>query len=161
MMSQVEVKLTSSTEGAKDYVDLTYCKVELVNAGTEGEILLSDRSAVITTDGQTYAMNSVGGSSVHYHDAVIPQTLVDGSGADKVRFKITVYDDGTETDHDVYYADVAPIKVKAGTEPAAAVDAWKQGVHYVYNLKITKTEIKTTASLTDWSTVEASEDVWF
>ena len=29
------------------------------------------------------------------------------------------------------------------------------------NLKITKTEIKATATLTDWQTVEASEDVWF
>ena len=76
MMSQVEVNLTSSTAGDDDYVDLTYCEVDLLNVGTEGDILLSDRSAVITTDNQTYAMHSVGGSSVHYHDAVIPQTLL-------------------------------------------------------------------------------------
>ena len=151
MMSQVEVNLTSSTAGDDDYVDLTYCEVDLLNVGTEGDILLSDRSAVITTDNQTYAMHSVGGSSVHYHDAVIPQTLLGAGGTDKVRFRITVYSDNTRTERDIYYAWVAPIKV----------NAWENGVHYIYNLKITKTEIKSTATLTDWRTVEASQDVWF
>jgi hypothetical protein len=62
----------------------------------------------------------------------------------------------------VYYADVAPVKVKAlGASTSEAVTAWESGTHYVYNLKITKTEIKATASLTDWKTVEASEEVWF
>ena len=136
--------------------------MDLLNVGNAGEIALSDRSAKVTTDGQTYAMSNVGTSSVHYHDALIPQTLVNTDSSNKVRFKITVFVNGTLTDYDVYYADVAPIKVKAsGASVSAPVDAWESGVHYVYNLKITKTEIKATASLTDWKTVEASEDVWF
>jgi hypothetical protein len=161
MMSRVEVNLSSSDKGAKDYVDLSDCMVELVNAGTDGNVLLSDRSALVTLDDQTYKLNGASGSKVHYDDVIVPQTLVNTDSSNKVRFKITVYT-GTITDHDVYYADVAPIKVKAsGASVSAPVDAWESGVHYVYNLKITKTEIKATASLTDWKTVEASEDVWF
>lgn len=161
MMSRVEVNLSSSAVGAKDYVDLSDCKVELVNAGTDGNVLLSDRSAQVTTDAQTYALHGVSGSKVHYDDIIVPQTLVNTDSSNKVRFKITVFN-GIMTDYDVYYADVAPIKVKAsGASVSAPVDAWESGVHYVYNLKITKTEIKATASLTDWKTVEASEDVWF
>ena len=161
MMSRLEVNLTSSAVDAKDYVDLSYCKVELVNVGTKGDVLLSDRSALVTLDGQTYELNGVS-SRIHYDDVIVPQTLVNTDSSNKVRFKITVFVNGTLTDYDVYYADVAPIKVKAsGASVSAPVDAWESGVHYVYNLKITKTEIKATASLTDWKTVEASEDVWF
>ena len=161
MMSRLEVNLTSSAVDAKDYVNLSYCKVELVNVGTKGDVLLSDRSALVTLDGQTYELNGVS-SQIHYDDVIVPQTLVNTDSSNKVRFKITVYVNGTLTDYDVYYADVAPIKVKAsGASVSAPVDAWESGVHYVYNLKITKTEIKATASLTDWKTVEASEDVWF
>lgn len=161
MMSRVEVNLSSSAVGAKDYVDLSDCKVELVNAGTDGNVLLSDRSVQVTTDAQTYALHGVSGSKVHYDDIIVPQTLVNTDSSNKVCFKITVFN-GIMTDYDVYYADVAPIKVKAsGASVSAPVDAWESGVHYVYNLKITKTEIKATASLTDWKTVEASEDVWF
>lgn len=161
MMSRVEVNLSSSDKGAKDYVDLTDCMVELVNVGTDGDVLLSDRSALVTLDDQTYKLNGASGSKVHYDDVIVPQTLVNTDSSNKVRFKITVFN-GIMTDYDVYYADVAPIKVKAsGASVSAPVDAWESGVHYVYNLKITKTEIKATASLTDWKTVEASEDVWF
>ena len=161
MMSRLEVNLTSSAVDAKDYVDLSYCKVELVNVGTKGDVLLSDRSALVTLDAQTYELNGVS-SQIHYDDVIVPQTLVNTDSSNKVRFKITVFVNGTLTDYDVYYADVAPIKVKAsGASVSAPVDAWESGVHYVYNLKITKTEIKATASLADWKTVEASEDVWF
>ncbi len=168
MMSQVEVKLTSNENKlADDYVDLTYAEVELVNVGTAGNILLSDRSAKITTQSEAYSLNSVSSSSIHYHDIIVPQTLINSDKSNKVRFKITVYSDDPSTNpsaaKDVYYADLAPIKVKkaGSTDEAAAVNAWESGVHYVYNLKITKTEIKATATLTDWQTVEASEDVWF
>jgi len=161
MMSRLEVNLTSSAVDAKDYVDLSYCKVELVNVGTKGDVLLSDRSVLVTLDAQTYELNGVS-SQIHYDDVIVPQTLLNTDSSNKVRFKITVYVNGTLTDYDVYYADVASIKVKAsGASVSAPVDAWESGVHYVYNLKITKTEIKATASLTDWKTVEASEDVWF
>lgn len=158
MMSQVEVKLTSSDASAANHVDLSKAVVELVNVGTEGHILLEDRSAKVMTDGQTYSLPSVDDSSIHYHGVIIPQPLKDDNG-NKVRFKITVTDEHDKKS--VYYADVAPIKVKADGGTAAATDAWQAGVHYVYNLNITKTEIQATASLTPWKTVEASEEVWF
>lgn len=163
MMSQVEVNLTSSDSNAKDYVDLTYCDVKLVNVGTKGKIMLSDRSAKINEEANEYLLPVKSSSdNLHYHGIIVPQTLVNTDTTNKVRFKITVYKDLEKTIvEDVYYADVAPI-VKSGTTDLLAPNKkWESGVHYVYNLKITKTEIKATATLTDWTTVEAAEDVWF
>ncbi len=159
MMSQVEVNLSTSATTATDYVDLTYAQLELVNVATEGKILLSDRSAVTTNDSIVYSMPST--SSTQYHGIVVPQTLLAGDDSNKVKFKISVYTDATLTERDIYYADVAPILLSDGTTLVAPNGAWESGVHYVYNLKITKTEIKVSASLTDWTTVEAATDVWF
>ena len=161
MMSQVEVNLTSKSGDSNAEVDLTNAEVELVNVGTKGNILLSDRSAVVTKDNKTYSLHSVSNSSTHYHDVIIPQTLVNGDKSNKVQFKITVYADTQKTKKSVYYADVAPIKVAANGGTAKATNVWEAGVHYVYNLNITKTQINATATLTDWTTVAASEDVWF
>ncbi len=160
MMSQVEVTLKSSAEGSDNYVDLTYAEVDLVNVGTEGHILLSDRSAVVTKYANEEALHSI--DSRHYHGIIVPQ-LLENTAKGKVLFRITVYSDATKTKKDVYYAEVAPIKVKVAgsTDAAAPTDRWQSGVHYVYDLKITKTEVSATASLTDWQTVEAEENVWF
>jgi hypothetical protein len=38
---------------------------------------------------------------------------------------------------------------------------WESGQHYVYNLKLSKTQVTVSASLTDWKKVEANENVWF
>lgn len=67
----------------------------------------------------------------------------------------------TPADVDIYYADVNPIKKKNSAEKIAPNGRWERGVHYLYNLKITKTEITVTATLTDWIKVEGEEDVWF
>ena len=163
MMSQVEVNLTSNSTDASSKVVLDNAKVELVNVGTEGNILLSNRSAEITSEG-TFTLPHTSG--YNYHGVIIPQTLIDNAATDKnkVKFKITLYTDATKTiKTDVYYADVAPIKVKEknSSADAAATNAWQSGVHYVYNLNITKTQINATVSLTDWTTYEASEEVWF
>ena len=140
-------------------MDLTNAEVELVNVGTKGKILLKDRSALVTEEG-TFTLPCTSGNN--YHGVIIPQTLVNGD-SNKVQFKITVYADAQKTKKSVYYADVAPIKVKVvgSTDAAKATDAWHSGVHYVYNLNITKTQINATATLTDWTTVAASEEVWF
>ena len=163
MMSQVEVNLTSNSTDASSKVVLDNATVELVNVGTEGNILLSNRSAEITNEG-TFTLPHTSG--YNYHGVIIPQTLIDNAATDKnkVKFKITLYTDATKTTKtDVYYADVAPIKVKEknSSADAAATDAWQSGVHYVYNLNIIKTQINATVSLTDWKTYEASEEVWF
>ncbi len=168
MMSQVEVKLTSQTDdnNTAKLVKLDYVKVELVNVGTGGNILLSDRSAVVpdASDNKLYALHMVNGDNKHYHDIIIPQTLIDND-KNKVKFKITVYSEdpalNASAAKDVYYADVAPIKVAANGGTAKATNVWEAGVHYVYNLNITKTQINATATLTDWTTVAASEEVWF
>ncbi|QVJ80938.1 Fimbrillin-like [Prevotella sp. khp1] len=168
MMSQVEVKLTSQADdnNSTKLVDLKYVKVELVNVGTGGNILLSDRSAVVPdeSDNKLYALHMVNGDNKHYHDIIIPQTLIDND-KNKVKFKITVYSEdpvlNPSAAKDVYYADVAPIKVAANGGTAKATNVWEAGVHYVYNLNITKTQINATATLTDWTTVAASEEVWF
>ena len=168
MMSQVEVKLTSQADdnNSTKLVDLKYVKVELVNVGTGGNILLSDRSAVVPdeSDNKLYALHMVNGDNKHYHDIIIPQTLIDND-KNKVKFKITVYSEdpaqNASAAKDVYYADVAPIKVAANGGTAKATNVWEAGVHYVYNLNITKTQINATATLTDWTTVAASEEVWF
>lgn len=159
MMSQVEVTLKSSAEGSDNYVDLTNAEVELVNVGTKGHILLSDRSAVVTTYADEETLHSI--DSKHYHGIIVPQLFENSKG--KLKFKITVYGDSTKTKKDVYYVEVASIKVKekGSTASAALTDAWKSGTHYVYDLMITKTEISATASLTDWTTVEGSQEVWF
>ena len=159
MMSQVEVMLKSSNAGDDNYVDLTHAEVELVNIGTEGHILLSDRSAVVTKYADEETLHSI--DSKHYHGIIVPQLFENSKG--KLKFKITVYSDSTKTKKDVYYAEVASIKVKekGSTASAALTDAWKSGTHYVYDLMITKTEISATASLTDWTTVEGSQEVWF
>ena len=163
MMSLVEVNLTSNSTDASSKVVLDNATVELVNVGTEGNILLSNRSAEITSEG-TFILPHTSG--YNYHGVIIPQTLIDNAATDKnkVKFKITLYTDATKTTKtDVYYADVAPIKVKEknSSADAAATDAWQSGVHYVYNLNIIKTQINATVSLTDWKTYEASEEVWF
>ena len=166
MMSQVEVNLTSNSTDASSKVVLDNATVELVNVGTEGNILLSNRSAVVPdeSDNKLYALHMVNGDNKHYHDIIIPQTLIDND-KNKVKFKITVYSEdpalNASAAKDVYYADVAPIKVVANGGTAKATNVWEAGVHYVYNLNITKTQITATASLSDWKTVEASEDVWF
>jgi hypothetical protein len=133
--------------------------VELVNVGTKGHILLSDRSAVVTTYADEETLHSI--DSKLYHGIIVPQLFENSKG--KLKFKITVYSDSTKTKKDVYYAEVASIKVKekGSTASAALTDAWKSGTHYVYDLMITKTEISATASLTDWTTVEGSQEVWF
>ena len=74
------------------------------------------------------------------------------------RFKITVTNEDNTTD--VYYADIQPIKKTGSSELVAPNSNWESGVHYVYNLKLTKTEIKISATITDWTRVDASDDVW-
>lgn len=62
---------------------------------------------------------------------------------------------------DIYYADVNLIKEKDKDTLVAPDGKWKSGKYYKYELKLSKTKIDVTAKLTDWVTVEASEDVWF
>ena len=163
VMSQVEVELTSNPDQtATDYVDLTNSKVYLVNVGNDGAIKLSDRSAICTDGGkQSFLLPKTSGNN--FRGIIIPQTLVndDTQKSNKVRIKIEVYNkDNASVLEDVYYADVAPIQ-KSDKSSVAPNGKWEAGVHYKYTLKLTKTKINATATLTDWQQVDASTDVWF
>jgi hypothetical protein len=83
----------------------------------------------------------------------VPQSL------DGVKFKITITN-GDDT-KDVYYADVAPILKSDFSEKVAPNGKWESGVRYVYHLNVSKTLIKATATLANWQTVEASQEIWF
>ena len=160
MMSWVEVILTSSDSNDDNYVDLTHAVVELVDVGTVGNIMLKDRTAVVTTESNTYTLHNYNASSTHYQEAIVPQTLKNTDESNKVKFKIIVYSDDKHTQKDVYYAEVATIQ-KSDESLVAPKGEWEAGVHYKYTLKITKTKINATATLSDWQQVDASTDVWF
>ena len=164
MMSQVEVKLTTNDAvDATDAVDLTNVKVEIVEAYTSGNVKLGDREILFTNENtkSNYIMSKVGDDVTHCLDAIVPQSL------EGVKFKITVYDTkGTndtsdDTVDDIYFADVKPIKATGSTALVAPNGKWENGKHYVYNLKLLKTKVEVVATLTDWKTVDATENIWF
>ena len=165
MMSQVEVNLTSVTgDGA---VTLTNAVVELVNVKNAGDVKLGDREVVPTGDAGNYTLNIVAGEGNENKrlSAIVPQelTYTAAQAEGNVRFKITI--NNLDTSTDIYYADIAPIK-KSGEENYIAKHEnskwyWESGVHYVYNLKLSKTEVKVTATLANWTTVNATQDIWF
>ena len=163
VMSQVEVILSTSETGSSDHVNINAnTVVEIVNVANEGYVRLGDREVVPSSTKVTYTLNAVTGSGneLKRHSAIVPQDLsfTTPGASTNTRFKITVTNgDGTT---DVYYADINPIKKADGTGLVAPKGKWESGVHYKYNLKLTKSEIKVSATITDWKTVNAAEDVW-
>lgn len=162
VMSQVEVILSTSPEGSSDHVNIdAYTLVEIVNVANAGYVRLGDREVVPSSTTDTYPLDAVSGddNKLKRHSAIVPQVLAFTNAGDSTntRFKITVTNGDDTTD--VYYADINPIKKADGTV-VAPNGKWESGVHYVYNLKLTKTEIKVSATITDWTTVNAAEDVW-
>ena len=159
MMSQVEVNLTSVTgEGA---VTLTNAVVELVNVKNAGDVKLGDREVIPTGDAGSYQLTAVDGSPNKRLNAIVPQelTYTAALASGNVQFRITITNE--DTSKDIYYADIYPILESGGSSRVAPNGRWESGVHYVYNLKLSKTEIKVTASLANWTTVTASQDIWF
>lgn len=149
MMAQVEVKLTTTTGDDKVILDGN-TTVELVNTIKSRRIYLGTRSigSIVyeSLPRETYPMTQTADVKV-FHDAIVPQSL-----PDEVQLKITVKD-GTESD--VYYAVVNKIKVGEYN-----ITKWEAGKHYVYTLNIKKTGISVTATITDWTTAEGSDDIW-
>jgi len=159
-MSQVIVELTTSTGGDAVTFD-EHTKVEIIGGYTQGSIKLgnqaSDFSGMTVTD---YLMNRKAETDhKNYHDAIIPQSLQDGEGNATLKFRITV-GDGTKND---VYETVLGIKNIKVTEGSIEKDitSWEPGKKYTYTLYITKTNINVTATLTDWTTVTASQPIWF
>ena len=150
MMAQVEVKLTTTTGDDKVILDKN-TTVELVNTIKSRRIYLGTRSIGLGYESltrETYRMTQQTADVKVFHDAIVPQSL-----PDEVQLKITVKD-GTKSD--VYYAVVNKIKVSGDN----ITKWWEAGKHYVYTLNIKKTGISVTATITDWTTAEGSDDIW-
>ena len=173
MMAQVEVILTT-TDTDYDKVKLDGAIVELVNVHKTGSVKLGDME-VITTGTSPLSnpvLNTFGdytldynSTSTHYHSAIVPQPLTfstplaDGN----LKFRIKIMNAAGDAVDDIYYADIKPISVKVtgSSDAAAPVTNWESGKHYVYTLHLSKTEIKVTATLANWTEVTASQTVWF
>ncbi len=176
MMSQVEVNLTTSGSTATDRVDLSSAQVDLVNVYNTGDVKLGDREVILTGSPGEYTLGNFtydsSNSKASYKSAVVPQELTysTAQASTNMKFRITIKEGSVVKD--IYYADVAPIKetgktilVAPGPNDTNKTDAtkaiWQAGYHYIYNLYLTKTEVKVTATLANWTTVNASENVWF
>lgn len=145
MMSQVEVNL--STTETTNQVNLTSAKVELVNVYDHGNVKLGDRTVDFTGYSRgDYTLHATS-TSTQRLDAVIPQTF------SSTKFKITIFKSGDPEQgvDDIYYADISDF----------TPGGWTAGNHYVYNLTVTKTEVQVSATLTDWTTVTSSQNIWF
>lgn len=155
MMSQVEIELAHSLEeGTEGDVKLDEnTKVEIVGGYTDGYIRLGDREAIGQTK-ESYTTTVVAGedNKLKRHDIVLPQDLAG------MQFKITV--NNTDGTHDYYYATIWDIQVSVGGGAKESITKWEPGKHYKYTLKLKKTAMEITATLTDWITVEADEDIW-
>lgn len=162
-MSKVEVRLKSSESTASDYVNLNNIQVDIVGGYNKGRISLKDglHDDYSESDKGDYTLHqlspSVSGFTQTTQDAIIPQEL-----SDAAKLKITVTNgDGTT---DVYYAQLNQIigkKAGADDSTKAKITEWEHGEYYIYELKVTKTQVHATATLTDWTTVTTEENVWF
>lgn len=172
MMSQVEVILSTTGDTAVDHVELgENTVVEIVNGYKDGYVGLGDRIVTVSGDTGSYTLDPVSTDGLDgdelakakltRHSAIVPQALTfSTTGAESnLRFKITVTNSDSTTD--IYFADIKPIKKNGSEDLVAPNGRWESGVHYVYNLKIKKTEISVTATVTDWVRVDAEDDIWF
>lgn len=165
-MSKVEIRLKSTATG-QGHIDLTKdnTTVEIIGGYNKARIKLSDglHDAYADADKGDYTLSNLttpeSGSLVTTRDAIVPQQI-----GNDVIFRITVTNDnGTPGDTsddttDVYQCKVNLINVKDTTTP---VTEWAHGKHYIYELDLNKTAIKVTATLKDWVTVTANDNVWF
>lgn len=158
MMSQVEVRLTTNT-GAADAVNLVNAKVDIVNGYTTGDVDIHTRSIVNPGTITDFTIGHVTDEDANYrHSTIVPQAL---TNTNDLKFKVTIYKSGTTEIDDIYYATIKDIQVSENGGTKKSITKWDSGKHYVYTLNLKKTEIKVTATITDWITVTASDNVWF
>ena len=163
MMSQVVVNLSTSADGSTDRVNIDgNTEVEIENACRDGWIDIHTRAIGKFGEDRGYKMTTVTDKNTQRHDAIVPQLLT-GSGITDLVFKITVKDkNGNVTD--IYRATVKDIPVSVAdanghaTGSPESITKWEAGKKYIYNLKVTKTQISITATITDWET-KITEDV--
>ena len=165
MMSQVEVNLSTTT--GDDKVKLEGAVVKIVKIYNTGDVKLGDREVIPTGSIDSYELNTVTGegNANKRWSAIVPQSftydenhpLADGN----TKFRISIMNEAGTAVDDIYYADIYPILESGKSTRVAPNGKWESGVHYVYNLRLTKTGVKVTATLTDWTEVTASHTVWF
>lgn len=167
-MSKVEVRLKSSATDAS-HIALTKAntKVEIVEGYSKARIKLSDglHDTYANEDKGDYTLTNLTTSETGFlvttRDAIVPQQI-----GNDVIFRITVITndkgnaDPSDDETDVYECKVNLINVK-NSSPATPVTEWIHGKHYIYELDLNKTAIKVTATLKDWVTVTASDNIWF
>lgn len=159
VMSKVQFSLTSSgTASLGNVVDLNHVIVEIIDGYTQGKIRLSDglHEEYAEADKGDYALavthNPADTYKVTTLDAIVPQTL---EGA---TLRITIQDSDNKV-LDIY--EIALKGIKENNTSKTPITEWLPGNYYKYYLDINKTAINVTATLTDWVTVEASDEVWF
>ena len=158
MMSQVFVNLTTSEGG--DKVELNNAKIEILNCYTKGNIGLHSRKVINKSEQKEYSMNAVTSSETdkrQWHDVIVPQDVTN------LKFHITVTN--SDTTKDVYEASIANIlsttQDESGNNTTEHITSWDAGKKYIYNLKVTKTKVSITATITDWETRSTDEtDIW-
>ena len=159
MMSQVVVNLSTSADDASNKVNIgANTIVEIENAQTEGWIDLHNRN-IVQYEGSTSTYNMNNENDNSRHDAIVPQKI------ENLVFKISVSNDNNVTD--IYRANIKDIPVyvtdQSGkkTGDANTITSWDAGKKYIYNLKVTKTKVSITATITDWETRSTEEtDIW-
>lgn len=155
-MSKLEVRLKSSDAADANYVDLSDIKVEIIGGYDKAKIAMVSGIHLDYVDAEKgeYQLKEKADAETGFQkttlDAVVPQVL-----SNDVYFKITVYN-SDHTTTDVYTKQINTIKGSEGS----IIKEWKPGEHYIYSLKITRSEIYVTATLTDWKRVDSSEDIW-
>ena len=154
MMSQVEVRLTTSSDESSDKVTLANAVVEIVGGYTNGTVNIHNRTVATTGDPGPFTVPYVAGENANYrHATIVPQELTED-----LKFKITITNsDGTQ---DVYFATIKDVAVSEGGAKAALIFAWQSGKHYIYTLNMRKTEIKVSATITDWIEAQGSTNIW-
>lgn len=162
MMSHITVILKSTGAEGVDKVNIDEnTTLKILNGYTAGNIPIGSTTAVGTGSRAAYTMNRNDSvtDKFQYDDIVLPQAL--GSGDSGLKFEITVDNGDSTTDTYTTVYGIGAIKVTIGGESNQTITSWNSGHHYVYELDIKKTGINITATLATWTTVDASEEVWF
>jgi hypothetical protein len=155
-MARVTVNIESSASSDPNYIAFGEgTKVEITGGYTSGSINLSDGSANMGAATADYTMDkgTTTANKFTCDDAVLPQSL------GNMQFKITVVNAKGEK----IYTTVEGIKnIKSTIDGTLqSITEWKAGYHYTYTLKITETEVKVIATITDWTAADGgTTDVW-
>ena len=144
MMSDVTITLTT-TDGT-DKVTIEDAVMELTPVYPAGKARMG--SGLVDPDGTAASVTNADNaltSSVAWQYYFVPQSLED--------VILTI----TTTDNDQYKVSMKDVTVGTGK-----IGSWQPGTIYSYTFKLTKTGIKQmSATLADWKTVTADENVWF